>query len=66
MIVACADITLNLRKKMSKNEVLSIFKNFEKNQKHKIIKNFNDPLVSLDFKVLFIPVILIIDGQMLI
>jgi len=50
LIVACADITLNLRKKMTKNEILNIFKNFEKSQKHKIIKNFNDPLVSLDFK----------------
>ena len=35
---------------MTKNEILSIFKNFEKSQKLKIIKNFNDPLVSLDFK----------------
>jgi|688.fasta_scaffold39673_3 glyceraldehyde 3-phosphate dehydrogenase len=50
LIVASADLTLNLQKKTNLQEILFTLRNFEKKQKFKIIKNINEPLVSLDFK----------------
>jgi glyceraldehyde 3-phosphate dehydrogenase len=50
LIVASADLTINLKKKTTKKNIQKVFKDFEKNQKFKIIKNINEPLVSLDFK----------------
>lgn len=49
-IVGSADITLNLKSKCSKEDVLKLFESFEKSQEWKILLNNIEPLVSLDFK----------------
>ncbi len=49
-IVGSADITLLLKNKTSKEEVLNEFKIYSEKQKWKIINNNFEPLVSLDFK----------------
>lgn len=49
-IVGSADITLNLRKWTTKEEVLSLFVTAEKRQRWNIIRNNFEPLTSLDYK----------------
>ncbi|MDY0364635.1 MAG: glyceraldehyde 3-phosphate dehydrogenase NAD-binding domain-containing protein [Arcobacteraceae bacterium] len=49
-IVGSADITLNLKNKATKEQVLEVLHNYENNQKWDIIHNNIEPLVSLDFK----------------
>jgi glyceraldehyde 3-phosphate dehydrogenase len=49
-IVGSADITLNLSKCITKEEIINIFKEIETSQTHNIIHNNFEPLVSLDFK----------------
>lgn len=49
-IVGSADITLNLSKSTSKEDVLKLFESIENNQELDIIHNNFEPLVSLDFK----------------
>lgn len=49
-IVGSADITLNLKNKATKDEVLEVLHNYENNQKWDVIHNNIEPLVSLDFK----------------
>lgn len=49
-IVGSADITLNLAKNISKEDVLKLFEDIENNQELDIIHNNFEPLVSLDFK----------------
>ena len=49
-IVGSADITLNLQKKVTKNQVIEVLHNYENNQKWDVIYNNIEPLVSLDFK----------------
>ena len=50
IIVASADITLNILKKTKLEDILTTLRNYERKQKFKIIKNIYDPLVSLDYK----------------
>lgn len=49
-IVGSADITLNLKNKVTKEQVLEVLHNYENNQKWDILHNNIEPLVSLDFK----------------
>lgn len=49
-IVGSADITLNLKNNVTKEQVLEVLHNYENNQKWDIIHNNIEPLVSLDFK----------------
>jgi glyceraldehyde 3-phosphate dehydrogenase len=49
-IVGSADITLNLKNKATKEQILEVLHNYENNQKWDIIHNNIEPLVSLDFK----------------
>ncbi len=49
-IVGSADLTINLKKDVSKEEVMDLFNRYEKNQRWHIIHNNLEPLVSLDFK----------------
>ncbi|MCB9094311.1 MAG: aldehyde dehydrogenase [Halobacteriovoraceae bacterium] len=49
-IVGCADLTLTLENKTTKEKIISAFENFASEQKWKIINNNVEPLVSLDFK----------------
>jgi len=48
-IVGSADITLQLKKESTSDEIHEILKDFEKSQKWQILQLMNDPLVSLDF-----------------
>ena len=48
-IVGSADITLNLKTKTEKLEIISMFEEIEKAQSIKVIHNNIEPLVSLDF-----------------
>ncbi len=48
-IIGSADITLNLKTKTDRAEIIAIFEEMEKNQDIKVIHNNIDPLVSLDF-----------------
>lgn len=48
-IVGSADITLNLKKETTKEEVVKLFEDRQANQKWNIFCVNNDPLVSLDF-----------------
>lgn len=49
-IVGSADITLNIEKPTTKEEIINLFKDYESNQSWSIIHNNFEPLVSLDFK----------------
>ncbi|MEO1263871.1 MAG: glyceraldehyde 3-phosphate dehydrogenase NAD-binding domain-containing protein [Bacteroidota bacterium] len=49
-IVGSADITLNIKEKTNKKDLISVFEEYEKNQNWNIIHNNIEPLVSLDFK----------------
>jgi len=48
-IVGSADITLNLKNKISKNEIINLFKSLQEDQSFNIFNNTVKPLVSLDF-----------------
>ena len=48
-IVGSADITLNLKTKIDKSEIIAKFEEIEKKQSIKVIHNNISPLVSLDF-----------------
>ncbi len=48
-IVGSADLTLNLKKSTSKEEIISVFNEIEKTQTIDVIHNNIEPLVSLDF-----------------
>lgn len=49
-IVGAADITLNLRKETSADELKKVFDSVARNQYWQVILNNYEPLVSLDFK----------------
>jgi glyceraldehyde 3-phosphate dehydrogenase len=49
-IVGSADITINLKQKSTKHDVIALFNEYEKQQSWNIIHNNIEPLVSLDFK----------------
>ncbi|PLX70646.1 MAG: glyceraldehyde-3-phosphate dehydrogenase [Denitrovibrio sp.] len=49
-IVGSADITLNLKRKTNKDEIIKMLSEVEKKQTLNIIHNNIEPLVSLDFK----------------
>tara|TARA_Y100001970_G_C14229429_1_gene857693 strand:- start:198 stop:1244 length:1047 start_codon:yes stop_codon:yes gene_type:complete len=48
-IVCSADLSLTLKKKSSKSEIIDLFTDLQKKQKFNIFQNVFDPLVSLDF-----------------
>jgi len=48
--VSSSDISVKLNKKVTKEEVVEMFKRMEQKQKLKIFYNNFDPLVSIDFK----------------
>ena len=48
-IVGSADLTLNLSKEVSLEDINQIFDEYKNNQKWDIIQIMSDPLVSLDF-----------------
>lgn len=48
-IVGSADITINLKSEVKREEVINLFETKEKEQKFSIFKNNLEPLVSLDF-----------------
>ncbi len=49
-IVGSADITLNLKNKTTKEQVLEVLHSYENTQEWNILHNNIEPLVSLDFK----------------
>jgi len=48
-IVSTADISVKLNKKVTKEEIVNLFKKEQENQKFKIFYNNTEPLVSTDF-----------------
>lgn len=48
-IVSSADISVKLEKKVNKEEIIEMFKEYQKNQKMNIIHNNFEPLISKDF-----------------
>lgn len=48
-IVCSADLSLTLKNKTSKKEIIKLFTDLQNNQKFNVFNNITDPLVSLDF-----------------